>query len=60
MKESAFLRHTVNGKVVSKQLCTSHRHADNIIAARLAEGLDPFVRNGKPIQAVWEEGFQYR
>lgn len=52
------LKHSVNGKVVSKTLCTSHVHAERIWSELLAK-LDPFVRNGCPIRAVHEGSFEY-
>lgn len=44
----------VNGKLVSKQLCTSNPHANSIIMARIRQ-YDPFQkhnRNVLPIQMV--------
>lgn len=54
----SFLFHSIDGKVVSKTLCTSHYHANNIWR-KMLERLDSFTRNGEPISAVWEDRFCY-
>jgi hypothetical protein len=47
----AYLKHVVNGKVVSKTLCTSHYHANNIWRDLLSR-MDPFVWNGCLVASV--------
>lgn len=54
----SFLLHSVNGKVVSKTLCTSHYHANNIFRDLLLKH-DPFTRNGEPISATRAGIFRY-
>lgn len=49
---------SVNGRVISKQLCTSRVHYENILAKRLEE-MDPFVRNGLPIAWTDEGCYSY-
>lgn len=49
---------SLNNRVVSKQLCTSPAHYENILRSRLAE-MDPFVRNGLPIAWVDEGRYSY-
>lgn len=59
MRIGHYMLHTVNGKVVSRTLCTSHHHANNIWQDLLLKH-DPFTRHGVPISSVGEDGqFRY-
>jgi hypothetical protein len=53
-----FLYHSVDGKVVSKTLCTSNPHANQIIIDLMLK-LDPFHKWGCVVKAVYEDRISF-